>query len=47
MCGRYTAFWETSDFQKIFDVQAPLFESWNIAPTTYAPIVWQVGEEAR
>jgi putative SOS response-associated peptidase YedK len=41
MCGRYTAFWDTSDFQKIFDVQAPLFESWNIAPTTYAPIVWQ------
>jgi putative SOS response-associated peptidase YedK len=41
MCGRYTASWENASFEKIFKVQAPLFESWNIAPTTYAPIVWQ------
>jgi putative SOS response-associated peptidase YedK len=41
MCGRYTASWENASFEKVFNVQAPLFESWNIAPTQYAPIVWQ------
>jgi putative SOS response-associated peptidase YedK len=41
MCGRYTASWEGASFEKVFNVQAPLFESWNIAPTQYAPIVYQ------
>ncbi len=41
MCGRYTASWENASFEKTFNVQAPLFESWNIAPTHFAPIVYQ------
>jgi putative SOS response-associated peptidase YedK len=41
MCGRYTASWENASFEKVFNTQSPLFESWNIAPTQYAPIVWQ------
>jgi putative SOS response-associated peptidase YedK len=41
MCGRYTASWDHATFEKTFNAQAPLFESWNIAPTQYAPIVWQ------
>ena len=41
MCGRYTAKWELAQFQKLFNVQPPLFESFNLAPTQYAPVVWQ------
>jgi putative SOS response-associated peptidase YedK len=41
MCGRYTASWENASFEKVFNTQAPLFESWNVAPTQYAPIVWR------
>ena len=41
MCGRYTAKWEPVDFEKVFNVQPPLFESFNLAPTQYAPVVWQ------
>ena len=41
MCGRYTAKWEPAQFQKLFNVQPPLFESFNLAPTQYAPVVWQ------
>lgn len=39
MCGRYTAHWEPVDFQKHFNVQPPLFESYNLAPTQNAPVV--------
>ena len=44
MCGRYTASWSKAQFEKTFNVQPPLFEgntfeSYNIAPTTQAPIV--------
>ncbi len=41
MCGRYTAKWEPAKFQELFNVQPPLFESFNLAPTQYAPVVWQ------
>ena len=41
MCGRYTAKWERVEFEKVFNVQPPLFESFNLAPTQYAPVVWQ------
>lgn len=41
MCGRYVAKWSSELFEKTFNVEAPLFESYNIAPTQYAPIVWQ------
>jgi putative SOS response-associated peptidase YedK len=42
MCGRYTVSWESATFEKTFNMQAPLFgPSWNIAPTHYAPIVYQ------
>ena len=41
MCGRYTAKWEPVEFEKVFSVQPPLFESYNLAPTQYAPVVWQ------
>ena len=41
MCGRYTAKWDKQTFQEIFNVQPPLFESYNLAPTQYAPVVWQ------
>jgi putative SOS response-associated peptidase YedK len=43
MCGRYTAFWERAAFEKTFNVQDPLFKHWNIAPTQFAPIVYQPG----
>lgn len=41
MCGRYVANWSSELFENTFNVEAPLFESFNIAPTQYAPIVWQ------
>ena len=41
MCGRYVARWSKEAFEQTFNVQPPLFESYNIAPTRYAPIVWQ------
>ena len=41
MCGRYAAKWEPVEFEKVFNVQPPLFESYNLAPTQYAPVVWQ------
>ena len=41
MCGRYVARWSKETFEQTFNTQAPLFESYNIAPTRYAPIVWQ------
>ena len=41
MCGRYTAKWDKQTFQETFNVQPPLFESYNLAPTQYAPVVWQ------
>lgn len=41
MCGRYVAKWSKEVFQETFNVQPPLFESYNIAPTQYAPIIWQ------
>ena len=39
MCGRYTATWESEAFREHFDVQPPLFESYNLAPTQHAPII--------
>ena len=39
MCGRYTAKWEPVAFEKHFNVQPPLFESYNLAPTQHAPII--------
>lgn len=45
MCGRYTASWSKETFEKTFNIQPPLFEeSYNIAPTTQAPIVRSQGE---
>ena len=45
MCGRYTASWSKEQFEKTFNVQPPLFgESYNIAPTTQAPIVRKFGD---
>ena len=41
MCGRYVAKWTAQQFEQTFNTQPPLFESYNIAPTQYAPIVWQ------
>ncbi len=40
MCGRYTVHFTKSAFEETFNVQPPLFESWNLAPTQYAPILW-------
>ena len=41
MCGRYTATWEPVAFEQHFNVQPPLFESYNLAPTQHAPIIRQ------
>lgn len=40
MCGRYVASWSKSLFEQTFNTQAPLFESYNIAPTHFAPIIY-------
>ena len=40
MCGRYVANWSKTSFEKTFNTQAPLFESFNIAPTQLAPVVY-------
>ena len=44
MCGRYAAKWEPAEFENVFGVQPPLFESYNVAPTQYAPVVLRRGE---
>lgn len=41
MCGRYTAHFDKAAFAKTFNVQPPLFESYNLAPTQIAPILWE------
>ncbi len=41
MCGRYTATWSPEQFKRSFNVQLSLFESFNIAPSQYAPVIWQ------
>ena len=41
MCGRYALVQPSKAFENFFAVQAPLFESYNIAPSQYAPIIWQ------
>ena len=43
MCGRYTATWEPEVFREHFDVQPPLFESYNLAPTQHAPVIRLLG----
>jgi len=40
MCGRYVVNWSKSLFESTFNVEAPLFESYNLAPTQYAPILY-------
>ena len=40
MCGRYVVRFSKSAFEGTFNVQPPLFESYNLAPTQYAPILW-------
>ena len=39
MCGRYAASWEPTKFHETFGVQPPLFESYNVAPTSNAPVI--------
>jgi putative SOS response-associated peptidase YedK len=41
MCGRYTLIQSRKLFAETFGVQPSLFESYNIAPTQYAPVIWQ------
>jgi putative SOS response-associated peptidase YedK len=41
MCGRYTLIETGKLLADTFGVQSSIFESYNIAPTQYAPIVWQ------
>ena len=41
MCGRYSGGWDVKLFEKLFNVQASLFENYNVAPTQYAPVIWQ------
>lgn len=40
MCGRYVVSWSKSLFETTFNVEAPLFESYNLAPTQHAPILY-------
>ena len=40
MCGRY-AFIQANTLYSQLSIQGSLFESYNIAPTHYAPIIWQ------
>jgi putative SOS response-associated peptidase YedK len=40
MCGRYVVRFNKAAFEETFNVQPPLFESYNLAPTQYAPILW-------
>lgn len=40
MCGRYTVHFSKAAFEETFNVQPPLFESYNLAPTQYAPMLW-------
>lgn len=47
MCGRYVVHWPKSLFEQSFNTQAPLFESYNIAPTQYAPIIYVSKSGAR
>lgn len=40
MCGRYTVSFNKAAFEERFNVQPPLFESYNLAPTQDAPMLW-------
>ena len=40
MCGRYVINWSKALFESTFNAQVPLFESYNIAPMQYAPILY-------
>jgi putative SOS response-associated peptidase YedK len=41
MCGRYSGGWDVKLFERLFNVQASIFENYNVAPTQVAPVIWQ------
>lgn len=47
MCGRYVVSWSKHLFESTFNLEAPLFESYNLAPTQYAPILYTSGSGSR
>jgi putative SOS response-associated peptidase YedK len=39
MCGRYVASWTSEDFLEAFNLHAPEFEHYNLAPTASIPVI--------
>jgi putative SOS response-associated peptidase YedK len=43
MCGRYSAYWKSEEFLEAFQLHAPEFEHYNLAPTQAIPVIRNYG----